>query len=295
MKSISNDFKLLQHVFLTRDTEAMKAEDCPEAGTLWEAAEGKLALTERRTIIRHTMHCQDCAEGWRVAVRLGAKPTISVWAHVSYFWTLISFQIRQDLRFPAELTTRGARWIKTVFPAGTPSPSSRTIPATTTESVWASTLVTTSGEEELRQALQESLELVASASDPDYSNIERSNMFDEWKIRLLNIAERSTAYNSEFRQITGALVLATRKIDLVDLSPSNIEALRKSMMRCIPGASESDRSEVFEALKKEELLKSLPVAAKENAEQLDSILDEILEAGFERIRKGPTHEKQPSG
>ena len=106
------------------------AEDCPEPDALWAAAAGKLSLEERRTIINHTLHCQDCAEDWRVAMRLGIRPKVSVWTYVAYLWTLVCYQIRQDLRFPVELVGRAVPWIKTLITSvpGRPSPLSATDP-----------------------------------------------------------------------------------------------------------------------------------------------------------------------
>ncbi len=146
---------------------------------------------------------------------------------------------------------------------------------------------------DLRQRLRESLDLLTCATRLDYSSVERSNMFDEWKIRLLEIAEDSAFHNSNFRQIAGALIIATRKKDLIDLTSSNMENLCRSMKLCEPSASHLDRSEVFEILRRDKLLTTFP-AMEENAEQLDSILDEILKQDSARGMQGTVYEKNSS-
>ena len=98
------DFIWLREVYSTTEPAARVSRDCPAPDALWEAAAGEGPLIERLGIIDHIERCQACAEGWRVAMRLGARPRISSWA-------ILSFTIRQDLRSSAHLVVKGARWL----------------------------------------------------------------------------------------------------------------------------------------------------------------------------------------
>ncbi len=115
MKWNQKHVKLLQDAYSIRHLGATAPDECPESDLLWEAAHGKLALEERKTIVRHTMRCQECAQAWRVARRLGARPAVSARARLSYFWTTACHQIWQDLRLPLDLAWRGVRWVRSVL------------------------------------------------------------------------------------------------------------------------------------------------------------------------------------
>jgi len=101
MKSDFSDLKWMQEVYSIPNREAARAGDCPAPDRLWAAAEGKLSPETRRTIIHHTLHCWACAEGWRVAMRLGARPRVSV-------GTLVYDLVRQDLRLAERVAGRVA-------------------------------------------------------------------------------------------------------------------------------------------------------------------------------------------
>ena len=110
------EFDRFRNTYSIADPDARKVtEDCPTADTLWNAAACELSLDQRRAVIAHTLLCHDCAESWRVAMRLGARPQTSLWARAEYFRILVCRQIWHDLQAPAKLAGRGTRWLRAAF------------------------------------------------------------------------------------------------------------------------------------------------------------------------------------
>ena len=62
----------LRAAFAALSHRARPREDCPEAGTLFEAATGSASQGQFEAMVEHTVGCGSCAESWRLARELTA-------------------------------------------------------------------------------------------------------------------------------------------------------------------------------------------------------------------------------
>ena len=88
--------------FAAPDPWAEPGKDCPDLDRLRAAAAAELPLDERQNVLDHTLRCRYCADSWRLALQLGARPKISLAAQfLSILWA--------DLHFVTSLPRRLAR------------------------------------------------------------------------------------------------------------------------------------------------------------------------------------------
>ena len=102
MKPRTVDIDWIDEIYTTPDPSSEPGEDCPDLCRLRAAAAAELPLEERCAILDHALGCRYCAESWRLALHLGARPQISLWYQfLSIVWA--------DLRFLFELPGKLAR------------------------------------------------------------------------------------------------------------------------------------------------------------------------------------------
>ncbi len=73
-----SDIKWIQAQYPGSNPSATGTDACPSHEELWAAAEGSLPRHQWRTVFEHTLECELCAEGWRLARHLDARPKVSV-------------------------------------------------------------------------------------------------------------------------------------------------------------------------------------------------------------------------
>ncbi len=64
----------LREALAERDAEAPATSDCPDPGTLWDLASGRLGAARARTVGLHAVGCGACREALRLAREAGAVP-----------------------------------------------------------------------------------------------------------------------------------------------------------------------------------------------------------------------------
>jgi len=68
------DDKTLQEAFASLADGARPDDACPLPERIWAAIEGEIPVDERRKLVDHIATCPSCAEDWRAAYRMGARP-----------------------------------------------------------------------------------------------------------------------------------------------------------------------------------------------------------------------------
>lgn len=76
------DEKTLQEAFASLADGARPGEACPLPERIWAAIEGETPVDERHKLVDHIATCPSCAEDWRAAYRMGARPP--AWWKVSF-------------------------------------------------------------------------------------------------------------------------------------------------------------------------------------------------------------------
>lgn len=102
MKPCTIDFGRIYETYATPDPWSEPTAECPPLDRLRAAAAAESPLEERRAVLEHALGCRYCAESWRLALQLGARPRIPLWYHVVAI-------ILADLRSLADLAGRVAR------------------------------------------------------------------------------------------------------------------------------------------------------------------------------------------
>jgi len=64
------DSEQLREEFSALSERAVPSTDCPDAGVLWDALDGKMSSRDVRHLLDHTISCPACAESWRLARQL---------------------------------------------------------------------------------------------------------------------------------------------------------------------------------------------------------------------------------
>ncbi|MET0985136.1 MAG: hypothetical protein ABW034_06995 [Steroidobacteraceae bacterium] len=78
MSGPRHEFERLARAFAAREQSRTALDHCPQAEQLFEAAAGGLDREQRLRIVDHVSQCAECAEAWRVAMELGARPASDV-------------------------------------------------------------------------------------------------------------------------------------------------------------------------------------------------------------------------
>ncbi len=68
------DDKTLRGAFAALAGDARPGDACPPPERLWAAIVGEIPVDERRALVDHIATCPSCAEDWRAARRMGARP-----------------------------------------------------------------------------------------------------------------------------------------------------------------------------------------------------------------------------
>jgi len=92
------DDKTLQEAFASLADGARPGDACPLPERIWAAIEGEIPVDERRELIDHIATCPSCAEDWRAAYRMGARPPA--------WWKLSMRGVPKRLHLP-----RMPRWV----------------------------------------------------------------------------------------------------------------------------------------------------------------------------------------
>jgi hypothetical protein len=79
-----------------------------------------------------------------------------------------------------------------------------------------------------KELISKSYDLIIDSLDQDLDQIERSNIFDDWKDSLLFLSSDIYSFNSNHRKILGAIIAATRDKDISDFSPDDLNILKDS-------------------------------------------------------------------
>jgi hypothetical protein len=69
------EFEALARAFAARQGTRDASSACPPAEQLYEAASGGLDRAQRLQIVDHISQCAACAQAWRLAMELGARPS----------------------------------------------------------------------------------------------------------------------------------------------------------------------------------------------------------------------------
>lgn len=69
-----DDDNTLREAFASLADDARPRVGCPPPERLWAAIEGDLPVDERHRLVDHIATCPSCAEDWRAAYRMGARP-----------------------------------------------------------------------------------------------------------------------------------------------------------------------------------------------------------------------------
>ena len=64
----------LRAAFASLSTSAAGGPECPSADAIWDAVTGAAPSAQASAIVEHTSRCFACAEAWRLARELGARP-----------------------------------------------------------------------------------------------------------------------------------------------------------------------------------------------------------------------------
>jgi hypothetical protein len=125
---------------------------------------------------------------------------------------------------------------------------------------------------------------IAGAAGQEGTGAERSNEFDEWKDRILLLAEQLGTRDVAASAIVGALLLAARKKDVTDFSVVQLEAFRDATAKLrLARPSELDAKQVIRLLQKQKISTHLPLAVDSDA---SSEHVRTLEALMERFSSG---------
>lgn len=124
---------------------------------------------------------------------------------------------------------------------------------------------------------RDSLVLIDLAADTSYSRVERSNIFDEWKDGLISLSESVAKENTHYRQILGALILATVKKDLVDFTRQQLIAFREvtQTLRATV-TTELDSRHAMRTLGDNGLLRPVPIVSDADSARLDEYVGDLL-------------------
>lgn len=90
------DDKTLQEAFASLADGARPGDACPLPEQIWAAIAGEIPVDERHRLVDHIATCPSCAEDWRAAYRMGARPPA---------WWKVSF------RSVWKTLHRGPRWV----------------------------------------------------------------------------------------------------------------------------------------------------------------------------------------
>jgi hypothetical protein len=72
-----NELEALARAFASRQQSQISVRQCPSAEQLFAAASGDLERNEQLRIVDHASQCAECAQAWRLAMELGARPATS--------------------------------------------------------------------------------------------------------------------------------------------------------------------------------------------------------------------------
>jgi hypothetical protein len=74
MSGPSSELETLARAFVARKSSREVLSECPNPELLFEAASGTLEREQRLQILDHVSQCGECAQAWRLAMELGARP-----------------------------------------------------------------------------------------------------------------------------------------------------------------------------------------------------------------------------
>lgn len=74
MSDAQREFETLARAFAAREGKHDTSSACPPAEQLFEAASGGLDREQRLKLVDHVSQCAECAQEWRLAMELGARP-----------------------------------------------------------------------------------------------------------------------------------------------------------------------------------------------------------------------------
>jgi hypothetical protein len=80
MSGPPSDFETLTRAFAARSSSREVLNECPNPELLFEAASGALEREQCLRIVDHVSQCGECSQAWRVAMELGARPTVKIQA-----------------------------------------------------------------------------------------------------------------------------------------------------------------------------------------------------------------------
>jgi hypothetical protein len=133
-------------------------------------------------------------------------------------------------------------------------------------------------------ALESAREAIVRLNDvgDSLAAIDRSNLFDDWKEALERAAEDGSEQPPPRRQITGMLLSATLRKDVVDFTFGQLAALRQvtNMVRCFPMAGDVRRA--TRVLSENGLLRPLGLSADLGQGDEDAALDTFIERALQR-------------
>jgi hypothetical protein len=125
-------------------------------------------------------------------------------------------------------------------------------------------------------------ELIGNVIYGDFDEVERSNIFDEWKERIISISENSSINTVPFRQILGMLLFAINKKDIIDFSKDALFAFQEAnnYLR-ISKHSMIDINKVYKRMNSVGLVVSnnIVVSDFDEMHELDNMIDRIISEG----------------
>ncbi len=99
MKPNTANFDRMLEAYAAFDPRVAPSDNCPDRERLWAAAAAELPLTERCELLDHTLECAYCAESWRLAVELDARPVVPLPGQIlAILWQDLQFLIRLPRR-----------------------------------------------------------------------------------------------------------------------------------------------------------------------------------------------------